>query len=253
MAVTSYTLFSSSKGNSSYFSDGETSFLIDAGGSGKRIIAALCSLGVSPCDISAVFITHEHGDHIDGLNGFCKKSSPMIHATLQSAPEIKFSNVTVHERIYTVKLGAFTVKSFATSHDSKCSVGYVIGHESGIKLGTMTDTGYISGEMASALDGCSAVILESNYDEDMLKHGGYPADVKYRISSEKGHLSNSQSAEFLPYLYKGGTRRVLLAHISPENNTPELAFSSALSAIKRYGLINMSVEPADRYGITKLI
>lgn len=253
MAVTAYTLFSSSSGNSSFFTDGETSFLIDAGGSGKRILSALCSLDVPPCDISAVFITHEHGDHIDGLKGFCKKNSPQIHAVSLSAPQIAAPNLTVHDRIYTVKLGAFTVQSFATSHDSKCSVGYVIEHESGIKLGSMTDTGYVSEEMISALEGCTAVILESNYDEDMLIHGGYPADLKRRIASERGHLSNKQCAEVLPYLYKNGTRRVLLSHISPENNTPQLALESALCAVNRYGLNNMSAEAAKRFETTKLI
>ena len=112
---------------------------------------------------------------------------------------------------------------------------------------------FASEEMAAALDGCSAVILESNYDEYMLRNGSYPDELKRRISSEKGHLSNSQCAEILPYLYKNGTRRVLLAHISPENNTPELALDSALSAIKRYGLFDLHAEPAKRFEITKLI
>jgi phosphoribosyl 1,2-cyclic phosphodiesterase len=253
MAVSAYTLFSSSSGNSSFFTDGETSFLIDAGGSGKKIVTALSSLGVTPCDISAVFITHDHGDHIDGLKGFCKNNSPYIHAVSAVIPRIPAPGAVPHERIYTVNLGDFIIKSFATSHDSPCSVGYVIEHKSGVRIGSMTDTGYVSEEMAAALDGCSAVILESNYDEEMLRYGSYPEELKRRISSDKGHLSNAQCAEILPYLYKNGTRRVLLAHISPENNTPELALSSALSAVKRYGLESMSAEPAKRFEITKLI
>ena len=253
MAVSAYSLFSSSSGNSSFFTDGETSFLIDAGGSGKRILSALGSLDVSPCDISAVFITHEHCDHIDGLKGFCKKNSPEIHAVSLSAPKITAPNLTVHDRIYKIKLGAFTVQSFATSHDSISSVGYVIEHESGLKLGSMTDTGYVSEEMMSALEGCIAIILESNYDETMLRYGSYPVDLKRRIASDTGHLSNKQCAEILPYLYKNGTRRVLLAHISPENNTPSLALSSANTSISRYALSGMTAEPAKRFEITKLI
>lgn len=253
MALSAYTLFSSSSGNSSYFTDGKTSFLIDAGGSGKRLCAALSVLGVSPCDIEAVFITHEHTDHTAGIKGFCRKNSPVIHAVSLSADNIDAQNVKAHERIYAVRLGDFLIKSFATSHDSRCSVGYVIEHESGIKLGTLTDTGYVSDDMAYALEGCSAVILESNYDEEMLRYGGYPADLKRRIASERGHLSNRQCAEFLPHLYENGTRRVLLAHISPENNTPELAQRSALDAIERFDLTGLEAEPAKRFEITKLI
>ena len=253
MTVFAYTLFSSSKGNSSYFTDGETSFLIDAGGSGKRIEEALRSLNASPCDISAIFITHEHCDHTDGLKGLCRKTAPAIHTVLPSAEYIEAPGIVTHGREYEVKLGAFTVKSFATSHDSACSVGYVIEHKSGLRIGSMTDTGFVSEEMTKALEGCCAVILESNYDEQMLKNGPYPPELKRRIASEYGHLSNSQSAAVLPCLYKSGARRVLLAHISPENNTPETAFECADSAIKRYSLYGMSAEPAKRYEITRLI
>ena len=253
MAVTAYTLFSSSKGNSSYFTDGTTSFLIDAGGSGKRIEEALRSLDASPCDISAIFITHEHSDHTDGLKGLCRKAAPVIHTVSSAAEYIEAPGIVTHERIYEAKLGAFKIKSFATSHDSICSVGYVIEHESGVRIGSMTDPGCVSEEMADALEGCYAVIIESNYDERMLKYGPYPPELKRRIASEHGHLSNAQCAEALPRLYKNGVRRVLLAHISPENNTPEIAFDCADSAIKRYSLTGMSAEPADRYGITRLI
>ena len=139
-------------------------------------------------------------------------------------------------------------------------IAYIKGLTEGIRLDESKDEVRVIKsiidvlqEMAEELDGCSAVILESNYDEYMLKHGTYPDELKRRILSEKGHLSNAQCAEILPYLYKNGTRRVLLAHISPENNTPELALESALSSVKRYGLDGMSAEPAKRFEITKLI
>lgn len=253
MTVSAYTLFSSSSGNSSFFTDGETSFLIDAGGSGKRIAAALASVNVSPCDISAVFITHEHGDHINGLKGLCRKAKPVIHAVSGAAPYIDAPDITAHGRIYEVRLGGFTVKSFATSHDCACGVGYVIEHESGVRIGSMTDSGYVSDAMAYALEGCYAVILESNYDEYMLAHGIYPPELKRRIASDFGHLSNAQSAQLLPHLYKNGTRRVLLAHISPENNTPDIAAASANAVIREKSLAGMTAEPAKRFEITKLI
>lgn len=253
MAVSVYTLFSSSKGNSSYVTDGKTSFLIDAGASAKKVTDALSSIGRRVDSICAIYVTHEHTDHISGISCLCKKYNFPVHAISPTAEKIEADNVIPHDMCYTETAGDFAITSFPTSHDSKSSCGYVIEHKSGMKIGSMTDTGYVTEDMIKALCGCYAVILESNYDERMLISGAYPMDLKYRISSDRGHLSNSQSAEILPVLYKNGTRRVLLAHLSPENNTPELALKSALSAKEKYGLHELDIACADRYAITRLI
>ena len=252
-SVSAYSLFSSSSGNCTYVTDGETGFLIDAGASAKKITDALRLISAKPESVSAVFVTHEHGDHIKGIHTFCKKTPVPVHAETSAAIRIDAENVITHPPVFTVRLGAFTVKSFVTSHDTESSCGYVIEHQSGVKLGTLTDTGCVTKEMMNALDGCYAVMLESNYDEMMLMFGSYPTDLKFRISSERGHLSNAQCAETLPLLYKGGMRRVLLAHLSPENNTPELALSSALSAKEKYGLSDMDIRCAGRFTVTRLI
>lgn len=253
MGVSAYTLFSSSSGNCVFITDGSASFLIDAGCSAKRINAALASLGASFDDIDAVFITHEHRDHVDALRVLTRKRCPRIHATEQSAPFVPAEHVTAHPMIYTEKIGGFTVSSFPCSHDSACCVGYVAEHESGVKLAEATDTGYITNGMRRALTGCGAVILESNYDERMLLTGPYPYELKMRIMSDRGHLCNDESAGFLPYLYANGTRRVLLAHISPENNTPETALAAADRSVKANGLDGMSVAAASGSEITRLI
>ena len=252
-SVSAYSLFSSSSGNCTYVTDGETGFLIDAGASAKKITDALRQIHAKPEGISAVFVTHEHIDHIKGIHTLCKKTPFPVHAEETTAARIDAENVITHPPVFTVQLGAFTVKSFVTSHDTRSSCGYVIEHESGVKLGTLTDTGCVTDDMIKALDGCFAVMLESNYDEMMLMFGGYPTDLKFRISSDRGHLSNAQCAETLPLLYRGGTRRVLLAHLSPENNTPELALSSALGAKEKYGLSDMDIRCAGRFITTRLI
>ena len=252
MAVSAYTIASSSSGNSVFVTDGATCFLIDDGLSFRRLSEALAGWGVLSSDISAVFITHEHSDHISGLGTLCKKCSPVIHAAALTAQYIDAATVEKHPPLYSVRLGDFLVSSFMTSHDSKASLGYTVSRGAE-KLGVLTDTGFVSDDMISALSGCFAVILESNYDEDMLLCGAYPADVKRRIMSSRGHLSNAQCAEALPYLYKNGTRRVLLAHISPENNTPKLAMRSALVSKEKYGLSGLTIDFARKSEITRLI
>ena len=253
MSLFAYTLFSSSSGNSSLFGDGNNMFLIDAGVSAKRLTCAINGIGADASRVDGIFITHDHTDHISGVEVFCRKTGICVHAPGAVADKIKAAGLVAHDRIYTVTLGDFTVSSFPTSHDTRTSVGYTVVHKSGLKLGYATDTGVVTDGMYEALRGCYGVILESNYDERMLSDGAYPPDVKERIASDAGHLSNRQCAEFLPYLYGSGVRRVLLAHISPENNTPELALSSALAAKEKYGLDELYIECAKSAGYTKLI
>ena len=251
--ISAYTLFSSSSGNCTYVTDGDVSILIDAGMNAKHVGLALGALGTSFGSVDAVFITHEHSDHTSALRVLTRKYCPRIHAAEPSALKIPAEHVTVHPVIYTERVGGFTVKSFPCSHDSACCVGYVLQHDSGVKIATATDTGYVTDGMKAALAGCHAVILESNYDERMLETGPYPYDLKMRIMSDRGHLSNTAAAGFLPYLYENRTRRVLLAHISPENNTKQKALGAALESICENGLSGMSVDCADRYEITRLI
>lgn len=253
MDVCVYTLFSSSSGNCTFVTDGKTAFLIDAGRNMKQIELALSSLSFSLKDISAVFVTHEHTDHISALKCVCKNYKIPVHAARGTAACIEADGVIEHQPVFEETLGDFRITSFKTSHDCACSLGYRIEHKGGAVIGSMTDTGYITRQAAEALRGCDAVILESNYDPDMLKYGPYPYNTKQRISSDVGHLSNEQSSLFLPYLYGTGTRRVLLAHISPENNTPEKAKESAEKIKTAQTLTGLSVECAKRYEVTKLI
>lgn len=242
MKLTAYTLASSSKGNSVYVACGNDSLLIDAGISCRRIESALSSLGADIKTLSAIIITHEHSDHISGLPTLSKKYGIPIHMTEYSAREMLSSAkyhptadfITVHPPLFELKLGALSVSSFTTPHDSVCSVGYVI-KAGGETLALATDIGHISDEIRENLFGAESVILESNHDENMLLSGSYPYDLKRRILSDRGHLSNDNAADFAYALATSGTKRIVLAHLSPENNIPALALETSLSRLRETG------------------
>ncbi len=251
-----YTLYSSSKGNSTFFSDGETSILIDAGRSYKKLCEGLSAIGRSINDISAVFITHEHGDHIGALELIRKNTgipihmiSPCVHC--KKLEKIKDS-ITVHSTVYETDVNNIHVRSFPTSHDSCGCVGYIVTLN-GTDFGLATDMGFVSKEVYNCVCRCHSIIIESNYDVNMVKSGSYPYMLKQRIMSDKGHLSNEACAELLPALARSGVKNFLLAHLSEENNTPELALNCAVQALKEHGCYGVTVNVAGSAEPTRLI
>lgn len=231
-------LYSGSKGNCTYISVDGVDILIDAGGSFKALKTALESIGASIANISHIFITHEHVDHIGSLNVMLKRYSPFVHMQKSSAyaaylktPTLE-GRITEHTPIYSVDLGPLSVSSFVLSHDSSGCLGYIV-YKDGEKLfGSMTDTGYVSDEMKSNILGCRYVMCEANHDVDMLIYGPYPPIVKERILSRYGHLSNFECASLVRELIECGSERVMLAHLSEENNTPETALAAVNSAVR---------------------
>ncbi len=235
-----FTLASSSKGNSIYIRLDEDEILIDAGISSKRLASALDSLGTELSRIKAIFITHEHSDHVAGLETTAKKYGIPVHFTEPSAlAHLKGERTAhtaevavIHPLIYEERVGALSVRSFATSHDSSASVGYVITDGSAEHtVAVATDLGYVSDDVFDALSGVENIVLESNHDENMLLCGPYPYELKRRILSKCGHLSNEAASALVSRLARTGTKRILLAHLSEENNLPELAYHSALCAL----------------------
>lgn len=235
------TLYSGSTGNSTLVSTENTSILIDAGKSARSLCAALTAVGSDIGKIDAIFITHEHCDHISALEIIAKKHEIPIHMTEKSARKFDrtpdspiHKHLVRHDNVFCETVGDITVRSFRTPHDSNMSVGYRIelcdGEESHT-VGVATDIGYVTEDIKCGLMGCEAVVLESNHDEQMLEDGPYPYHLKLRIRSSKGHLSNVDSAAFAAKLAENGTRGFILAHLSQENNTPELAFDETNSAI----------------------
>ena len=235
------TLYSGSGGNSVYISACGCSILIDAGKSARALCNALCEIGSGVDSISAIFITHEHTDHISALEVLSKKHRIPIHIMSKSAEKLErlprgplHDNLVTHDAMFSERVGAFTVSSFRTPHDSRMSVGYRISFEDADgqhDIGVATDIGYVSDSVREGLCGCEAVVLESNHDPEMLMDGPYPYDLKLRIRSNRGHLSNTDSASLAADLASNGTRAFLLAHLSEENNDPTLALDEAISAI----------------------
>ncbi len=235
------TLYSGSDGNCTFISSGETSILIDAGKSARALCAKLCDIGSDIGKIDAIFITHEHCDHISALETLSKKHHIPIHITEKSAKKLDrdpsaavHSCLVRHDASFCVDVGNMKVTAFPTPHDSLMSVCYRVELSCGEcrhTLGVATDIGFVSERIREALIGCEAVVLEANHDEQMLMDGPYPYDLKKRISSKRGHLSNCDSALFAAELARKGTRGFILAHLSRENNRPELAFDEVHGAI----------------------
>lgn len=234
-------LYSGSGGNSTLVETSKGSILIDAGKSARALCAALRQVGSDASRINAVFVTHEHTDHVSALEIFLKKNAVPVHITRASAdnlhtlPDSRLSAaLKIHTPVFSEKVADMTVSAFPVSHDSAMCVGYRIETDDGYSVGIATDTGYVTDEMMTALTGCRAVIVESNHSEEMLMCGHYPADLKRRILSRRGHLSNNACADVIGCLAASGTTDFMLAHLSRDNNCPDCALSSARDALSDY-------------------
>ncbi len=228
------TLCSGSKGNCTLVKYRDTAILVDAGRSTKYIKSALASVGILPEEISAIFLTHSHSDHTSALKVWTSNFHTPVHASgaVCSAVEKNCGTEVLHPHAIEFEeiIGDIAVKSFPTDHDSFGSVGYrfTLGETA---VGIATDLGHVTDCVREGLAGCAAAVIESNHDVDMLLRGPYPPDLKQRILSRYGHLSNETGAEFARYLADHGTSRLMLAHISEINNTPELARRASVSAL----------------------
>ncbi len=246
-----YTLFSGSKGNCIYIKTDKTQILVDCGVCERNIRNAVEKVGGKMDETDAIFITHEHSDHVAGIRVIEKRYNTPVHITKNSAYCLVKNmdnpyNLFLHDEKYTVLVNELEVSSFSLSHDSESAVGYTI-HDTvtGQKIGIATDTGCVTKEMKAFMAGCESVVLESNHDTDMLKCGPYPEDLKRRIHSKYGHLSNKDAAEFAAYLAENGTKRIVLFHLSDENNTPKIAVQTVKNAIDNDEIAVVAAEKCD--------
>ncbi len=226
-------LFSGSKGNASLLTFGKSSLLIDAGMSCKQLMCALSARDISPASIEGILITHAHVDHIRGIRVFCKNTGVKVYASADTLStllrdghiaEQDFGGILGEE---VQDIGGFGVRAFPTDHDEKGSCGFRIFTPDERSCAVCTDLGHVTDAVHGAVRGSDLVLLESNYDPAMLKNGSYPLYLQARISGNSGHLSNRASADEAYRLIGSGTTRLILGHLSEENNTPYLAEKSA--------------------------
>jgi len=243
------TFASGSSGNCALLSVDGVHFLLDAGISCRRITENLAISGLKPSDLAAVLITHEHSDHICGLTAFVKKNQIPIFAPRAVASRLCSTIAGVEQclRIAAVNeplsMGGVTLTCFRTSHDSVESVGWrAEGHREIFALAT--DTGCVTGEVEAGLSGADIVLIEANHDVEMLRAGPYPAALKRRILSERGHLSNENCAALAARLADRGAGQILLGHLSRENNTPAKAYGTVAAALEGRN-VGLFVAPAE--------
>lgn len=252
-----YPLFSSSKGNSTFIGTEKGGILIDCGVSFKRLNAALDCNGIPLSAVRGVFITHGHSDHVSGLKMLTKHTSIPVYGqkrTLQQlcdGDKISPTSPVIDMTGKKIACGDCELTNFNTPHDTIQSCGYRITSPDGKICAVCTDLGHISAEVDQALSGCRLVLLESNYDEEMLRRGPYPLYLKERILSPYGHLSNHNCGYQAASLIKRGTTHILLGHLSQDNNRPDIAdktVEGVLSGFVRNRDYLMGVAPVESSG-----
>ncbi|MBO4338577.1 MAG: MBL fold metallo-hydrolase [Clostridiales bacterium] len=235
-------LFSSSGGNSFYISASGNAVIVDAGMNAKQLEIAISQIGEDADKVRAVLVTHEHTDHIGAVRVFSSKHKIPVYGSagtlkgMQSV--IDCSKLDLREIDFDgFEVAGMVVLPFHTSHDSRESNGYRVETPDGRSIGIATDMGYVSDDVKAALPGCDAVLLESNHDLNMLRCSSYPYHVKRRIMSGVGHLSNDSCAEFAKQLIESGTTRLILGHLSRENNLPSLAYQTTKAELDLMGAV----------------
>ena len=244
------TLASGSSGNCAVVSDGQTCLLIDAGISARRIVTGLRGLGIPPEHVHGVLITHEHSDHIAGLAVLCRQLDLLLYSTEPTACQIcaRWPALADRFRVFdpgdAFSAGGLAAYSFPTNHDCVCPVGYALS-DGAARLAFCTDLGIVTEEVRSGIRGAGLLVGEFNHDIELLRSGPYPPALKRRILGESGHLSNEAGAGLALWAAEHGARQVVLAHLSAENNRPELAVAAAERTLRQAG-----AEPGRDVGLT---
>ena len=235
-------LFSGSSGNAVLIKSKSHSLLVDAGVSGKRIVEALSMHHQTGSTLSGILITHEHADHIRSVGTLARKFHLPIYASegtwgamLPQIGDIPFPLIRAFSSDTTFDIGDIRVSTFSIPHDAAEPVGFTFECE-GKKTALCTDVGAMNEKIFLRLSGSEEVLLESNYDIVMLQKGTYPFHLKKRILGEKGHLSNKEAATVCARLASLGTKKIILGHLSQENNTPQLAYEAAKLYIENCGI-----------------
>ena len=251
-------LYSGSSGNSLFIETESTKILVDCGVSCKKVEEGLKSLDVDPSSIDAVLITHEHSDHIKGLGTFSKKfdvpifaNQETIDAMQEQVAKISSHNINTFKVADKFEINDLTISSFSISHDAANPCGFNIFKDNK-KISIATDIGTMDAKTVKNLEDSIFILLEANYDPDILRCSPYPYLLKRRIAGPTGHLPNSKAGETISYLMNSGLQTAMLGHLSKENNFPELAYKTVAEEIinsnKDVNKINLSVASRDLPG-----
>ena len=226
-------------GNSLFVESENTKILIDSGISLKKLTTALSDNNISINDIDAVLVTHEHSDHVQSLGMLSSKYDIPVYAnekTWDAMPKQKDRIANVNQKLFKsyekFEIGDLIIDPFSIPHDAADPCGFnIINNDD--KISIATDIGHMTNSIINKLDGSSFILLESNYDPEILKTGKYPYYLKTRILGPNGHLPNEMAGKTIAYLLKGSLKEVMLGHLSKENNFPELAYQTVIEELIR--------------------
>ena len=247
-------LYSGSSGNSLFIETENTKLLVDAGVSSKKIQNALEGLNVDPSSIDGIIITHEHSDHVQGLGTFAKKFNVPIfvnNKTLDNMPKqkekldgLKLNNFEVGDHF---EINDLKIKSFSIPHDAANPCGFLINKNSK-SIGIATDIGHMTTDVLKELEPSDFLLLESNYEPEVLKFSPYPYKLKQRIAGPNGHLPNEDAGKTISYLLKNNLKQAMLGHLSKENNFPELAYKTVVEELiaSNYNENSLNLSVANR-------
>ena len=253
-------LYSGSTGNSSIVLTENTKILIDAGESAKKITEGLNSIGIEPSEINGILITHEHSDHIKGLGTFSKKYNIPVYANIETwdamktqKDKIDINNIN-YFKFEKFEIGDLSILPFSIPHDAANPCGFNIFYKDK-KISIAKDIGHMTSDIITKLEKSSFILLEANYDPNILKCSSYPYSLKQRIAGPNGHLPNEVAGKTISHLVEHGLDTVMLGHLSKENNFPELAYKTVVEELMQNNisdkLFNLSV--ANRFNVSPII
>ena len=243
-------LYSGSSGNSLFIESDNTKILIDAGMSCKKIEEALNIIEVDPCSINAILVTHEHSDHIKGISTISRKFDIPVFATKETfeampsqTEKLAQKNINFFNPSEKFYIDDLEILPFSIPHDAANPCGFNIIKDKTHQISIATDIGHMTKSILNHLEGSEFILLESNYDTEVLKCCSYPFNLKTRIASDTGHLSNTMAGKTISYLSKNGNlKTAMLGHLSKESNFPELAYQTVVDELISSCADNNSVQ-----------
>ena len=254
-------LYSGSSGNSLFIQTDNTKILIDAGESAKKIVDALSSIDVNPNELDGILVTHEHSDHIRGLGTLSKKFNIPVYAnqkTWEAMPEQNSKIIENNKKYFNpsenFEIGDLKIHPFKIPHDAANPCGFNFFHENK-KISVATDIGHMTSDIIHTLEDSSFILLEANYDPNVLKCSKYPYLLKERIAGPNGHLPNVEAGKTISYLLNSGLKQVMLGHLSKENNFPELAYKTVMDELieSKYNENSIRLNIASRFNPSPII